>query len=196
MHLLIVVIGISFKRKSDVFKKFKKNRRRGNSMKKQQRVLLTTLCMLASLVRVAYADEGGRVELTMLAEKEIVSVNEQGAQEIQYVVPSTVIPGDVILYTVAYVNKGDESAENTYITNKIPDHMVYMENSASGLGTEIRYSVDDGQSFDLPHQLMIHDSEGKARLATTKDYTHIRWLFTGLLDPGSEGKVFYRARLN
>jgi len=159
-------------------------------------LFISTTFVLILLSGIAYASEGARVELTMVAEKERVSINEAGEVEVSYIAPEIVIPGDVIVYSVKYQNVGDDIADSTYITNAIPEHMTYMEESALGEGTDIAFSVDGGRRFGKPAQLTILNSEGEAVPAAVGDYTHIRWLFTGSLSPGDSGQVLYRARIN
>ncbi len=158
--------------------------------------LISAMFILFLLSSIAYAVEGARVELTMVAEKEIVTINEEGETELSYIAPNIVIPGDVIAYSVNYQNVGDDTADSTYITNAIPEHMTYMEESAKGEGTEIAFSVDGGSRFGRPDQLTVLNSEGEAVPASTYDYTHIRWVFTGPLASGDSGQVLYRARIN
>ncbi len=155
-----------------------------------------TTFMLILLNGIAFAALGARVELTMVAEKELVSINEAGEVEVNHIAPNIVIPGDVIVYSVNYQNVGDDIADSTYITNAIPEHMTYMEESASGEGTDIAFSVDGGRRFGKPTQLTVLNKEGEAVPATMGDYTHIRWVFTGSLAPGDSGQVLYRARIN
>ncbi|MFQ5596836.1 MAG: hypothetical protein ACE5GK_02180 [Nitrospiria bacterium] len=163
-------------------------------LKKEMAISLLSILIFSSVA--SHALEGARVELTMVAEKETVVINDQGEKEVQYVTPKIVIPGDVIVYTVNYINQSDDISENTFITNKIPDHLTYIENSASGTGTDILFSVDGGRQFAKPRQLIVRNADGRERSATVKDYTHIRWVFNNALAPGGKGAVVYRARIN
>ena len=131
----------------------------------------------------------------MVAEKEIVVKNENGEKEIKREAVDKVIPGDHVVYTIEYKNVGEEDASSVVINNPVPNNMHYVDGTASGDKTDIVFSVDGGQSFDKAENLKMMDEEGKERLATAKDYTHIRWTLVDPIASGSMGEVAYRAEL-
>jgi hypothetical protein len=73
--------------------------------------------------------------------------------------------------------------------------MSYVAESAVGPATEVTYSVDGGQSFDAPENLMTKDADGQRRLAGAADYTHIRWQMKNGLKGNSVAFVRFRARM-
>jgi uncharacterized repeat protein (TIGR01451 family) len=141
------------------------------------------------------APENGKVELRMVAEKEIEVAGADGGKIVKRVPAEKVIPGDEVIYTITYVNNGDEAAENLVLKNPIPEQMKYVGGSATGDNSAITYSVDDGRSFDVPGKLMVKDAAGKPVAASSADYTHIQWKLSKPVPPKSSGLVSFRARL-
>jgi len=137
------------------------------------------------------------VELQSLAEVEIEVVNEKGEKEVRRVdaEEATVIPGDTVIFTTTYINKGKEAADNVVIKNPVPKHMTYVDFSAEGDGTTITFSVDGGKSFDFVANLKVKDRDGRERRAVASDYTDISWVVERGLKPAGKGSVAFRARL-
>jgi uncharacterized repeat protein (TIGR01451 family) len=153
---------------------------------------LVVICFISGL---AFSQNQGNIELKMIAEKEMVFTDAQGKKQIKRVEPAKVIPGEEIIYTITYTNSGDQNADNVYITNPVPEHMLYKEGSAEGIGTVITFSVDGGVTYDIPSKLKVKNIDGTLRPAVAEDYTHIRWTLKKPLSPKGNGNVVYRAIL-
>jgi len=143
----------------------------------------------------AFAQEAGHIELKCLAESEIEVVNEKGEKEILRVKAAKVVPGDEVIYTIYYTAIGQEPVNDIVINNPVPEHMVYKEGSALGDCAEIKFSIDEGKSFDSPENLKVKDAEGNEHPAVAKEYTNIRWMLKHVVKPGQTGQVCFRARL-
>lgn len=156
-----------------------------------------TLCvfLLASVFTMGNANTSNAIELTSIVELEVVTLDEQGNEVVKRVPAEKVTPGSEVIYTTRFKYNGAESAENVVISNPIPEHTVYKQDSASGQDTEIMFSVDDGKTFHTTKQLQVIESDGSKRLAIAKDYTDIRWTYRGQLQPGDEGSVEFRVVL-
>jgi len=139
--------------------------------------------------------EAGHIELKCLAESEFEVVNEMGEKEIQRVKAAKVVPGDEVIYTIYYTVIGKDPVNDIVISNPIPEHMVYKEGSAFGDSAEIRFSFDEGKTFDYPENLKVKDAEGNENLAVAAEYTHIQWMLKHVFEPGQAGQVCFRARL-
>ena len=96
---------------------------------------------------------------------------------------------------MSFSNVSDEPAENVVITNPIPEQLTYVEGSAFGPGANVRFSVDGGKSFAAADELVVSDG-GNQRTAAADDFTHIRWVMTNVIEPGTQGMAQFRARLN
>ena len=154
---------------------------------------ITILALLALTATIALAE--GEISLVMEAQEEVEIINQEGKKETQYIEPASVIPGDVVLYTIHYHNQGDKPAEAVLITNPIPENMQYLNEITPFSDTVTTFSVDGGKTFDTSDKLFISKVDGGKRPATTSDYTHIQWRFNNPLPPDSKGAVGYRARL-
>jgi uncharacterized repeat protein (TIGR01451 family) len=139
--------------------------------------------------------EKGKVEVTVAAEKEIEVTGPDGKTVLQRVPAERVVPGDEVIYTITFINNGDEPAENLVVNNPIPEHMHYVTGSASDASSVITFSVDNGKTFDMPEKLEVQDADGNPVPAKPTDYTNIRWTINEPVAPKSSGEVSYRARL-
>jgi uncharacterized repeat protein (TIGR01451 family) len=155
--------------------------------------IITILALLALTAPFALAE--GEISLIMEAQEEVEIINQEGKKETQYIETTSVIPGDVVLYTIHYHNQGNEPAEAVVITNPIPENMHYLNEITPFSDTATTFSVDGGKTFDTPDKLFITKEDGTKRPAMAGDYAHIQWLFNSPLPPDGKGAVGYRARL-
>lgn len=155
-------------------------------------ILMPVLMFGATAPAVA---DGGGVELESLAEVEVVVENHDGTVTVKREPANKVVPGDEVVYTMRYRNRGGDPAEDVVITNPIPEHMVLMRTEALAPGQKLVFSVDGGQVFDALATLQVTESTGRMRPATAADCTHLRWVFEHPLAPGETGEVGYVAQL-
>jgi len=153
------------------------------------------MILIAAGTDSAWAQEKGAVDLKAVAEMEVEVIGDDGQKETQRVPAAKVVPGDVVFYTINYTNNGEEAAENFVITNPVPEHMVYVAESAQGENTDVAFSVDGGESYDVPGNLTVTDSEGKNIAASVSDYTHVRWVLSEPVAPEGTGFVIFKAQL-
>jgi uncharacterized repeat protein (TIGR01451 family) len=156
---------------------------------------LTGIVLLASVGHAAAEQAKGAIRLDVKAEKEVVVMNADGQPETQRVPAAKVVPDDKVVYTITYVNTGNDAAEHVFITNPVPDHMSYLNGTATGDHAVVTFSVDGGHVFDTPEHLTVKTADGKTRPATSDDYTHIRWTLTKDVASREAGKVSFWAQL-
>jgi uncharacterized repeat protein (TIGR01451 family) len=149
---------------------------------------------IASVAAAAPAPTSN-VELRIESATEQEYVNERGEKAKRLVPVTRVIPGDEVVYTIHFVNKGKEPATDVVITNPIPAQMAYREGTAFGTGTAIEFSVDGGRSYGASAALRVRGEDGRERAATAADYTHVRWRMQNAVPGGQSGFVRYRAVL-
>jgi hypothetical protein len=134
--------------------------------------------------------DAGPISIRTIAEVETtVSVN--GREIVRLAPADRLVPADQVIYTLE-VRNTDAKATAPAVTFPIPEHLLYLANSAAGPGTEISYSVD-GRTFDKPENLTVTGADGRAKPAVAADYTHIRWQFRHRLKPNSVAFVRFRA---
>jgi uncharacterized repeat protein (TIGR01451 family) len=155
-----------------------------------KRALIATVLVLLT-AGAAHAD----VQLVAVAQTEVTTTNEAG-QEVTTLAPAgKVVPGDEVIYTINYVNRGTDPAADVVITNPIPEHMVFTKVEASPDGAEVSMSADGGTEYGTPRNLTVTDAKGQPRPAKASDFTHVRWVFQEPLEPGAAGSVSFRAQL-
>lgn len=161
---------------------------------------------ISCMVSVAYADDGLKVEaevtedergiaLNMVVFEEIEERNIVGNKITRQVDTSSVLPGDRLVYVTTVSNHSQQLAENVAIVNPVPEHTTYLEGSAKGDGAAVTFSVDGTKHFDVAGNLTVTGVNGDSRPATTKDYTHIRWLLSSLPSK-AEVEVLFRVQLD
>ncbi|MCH8896011.1 MAG: DUF11 domain-containing protein [Proteobacteria bacterium] len=144
---------------------------------------------------VATAQETGAIQIQTSADVEIIETDASGETVTRLEPASKVVPGDIVIYTVSFSNTGSEPAENVVITNPVPRHMEYVDGTAFGPGADISFSIDGGQSWGTPEELVVTAADGTQRPAQASDYTDIRWILRNELQPGAQGFARFRTRL-
>lgn len=142
--------------------------------------------VLIMIVLAFSAAAHAQLNVHTTVQKEEVFVNDAGESEIRLVPAEVVVPGETVFYTITFVNSSEESADNVVITNPIENHRVYVDGSAFGPGTDMRFSVDGGKTFAAANDLTVTDN-GDIRSAESSDYTHIRWVMKNNLAAGAQG---------
>jgi uncharacterized repeat protein (TIGR01451 family) len=156
-------------------------------------LLLTYFAAQLAFAQDSAPQSQGSLELRTVVEKVTEVVDEAGNVKTEIVPVETALPGDEVVYTVTFKNVGDQTADHILITNPIPPEMSYVEDSATGPGTDIRYSADGGQTYAKPEEIQVPDDAGGERTAAADEYTHIRWALNNPLDAGSQGFARFRA---
>ena len=100
---------------------------------------------------------------------------------------------DQLIVTVRFTNAGDDVVDSIRITSPVPADVQYVPHSASGPGSELLFSVDNGRSFGRPDELTLAAPDGGVRDADASDYTHVRWVLRAPLDAGATGIARFRA---
>ena len=101
--------------------------------------------------------------------------------------PSTILPGDKLIFQTGYLNAGTAPATRVVLTNPIPKGVTYSGDSSPG--SEV--SVDGGRHWGQLLSLKVVDLAGAARPARHDDVTTIRWVVPQIT-PGQTGSVKYR----
>ncbi|MDX1515255.1 MAG: hypothetical protein R3288_00370 [Woeseiaceae bacterium] len=162
------------------------------SLQRTARVIVTLA--LTVFAGTAIAQAPGHLNVNTTVQKEVVVENEDG-EKVRYLVPaSTVVPGERVVYTITFENVGDEAAENVVITNPIAESLTYVAGSASNGTMRVEFSIDGGKTFAPASELTVVDGDDE-RPATTKDYTHVRWVMQSELQVGAKGSASFAAVL-
>jgi len=160
----------------------------------QLRRLLICLCAPMLIACLPTYVNAAAIELKNVAEVEMQSINSKGEKELKRMPAKTVPPGGEVTYTTTFRNVSDKPVGNVIITNPVPQNTLYIANSAVGSNTDISYSLN-GKSYDIPENLQVPGAHGKGRPAIASDYTNVRWVYKGELDPGKSGEVAFRVKV-
>jgi uncharacterized repeat protein (TIGR01451 family) len=136
--------------------------------------------------------------------KPLISVNMKAEKEVTVNKVTKMVPadkinsGDVIFYTVHYVNSGDESATDAFLDDPIPKGTVYIPGSAFGDKAEINFSIDDGKTFKKPslltYEVKAPNGKMEKKVASPEQYSHIRWTVSVIPSRGG-GQVGFKVRV-
>jgi uncharacterized repeat protein (TIGR01451 family) len=156
------------------------------------RVVGAVLCGIG--IPFAASGQATSQALVVKAVAEVETQTLQDGRGIVKLAPADrVVPGDQVIYTLEIRNTGRTALHDPIVTFAVPSHMMYVANSATGPGAEVRYSVDDGHFFDRPENLRVRDADGHSRPAKPDEYTHIRWQLRNPLKSKSVAFARFRA---
>lgn len=145
---------------------------------------------------LAYAASGQATSealvIKAVAEVETRTVRN-GSDAVKLAPANRVVPGDQVIYTLEIRNSGAAALRDPIVTYAVPSHMMYVADSATGPGAEVRYSADGGHVFDRPENLRVSDADGHSRAAKPDEYTHIRWKLKNTLKSKSVAFARFRA---
>ena len=162
-------------------------------MRKQ--VLLIAAIAMLLLPQIVLAKP--LVSVSITAEKEVTVVKD-GKKSTERVAATRIDPGDVIFYTLNYINSGNEAATNVILDDPIPQGTIYIPGSAFGTEAQIIFSIDGGKTFKKPslltYEVTLSDGKKEPRTASPDEYTNIRWII-GKIDAGGKGTVGFQVRI-
>ncbi|MEM1051308.1 MAG: hypothetical protein AAGI28_04360 [Pseudomonadota bacterium] len=158
-------------------------------MKTFGKVLVTLFfAASASLSVPALAQEASPVSLSGDVMAVEVSVDEDGNETTKLVEPSTIVPGDRLIFGTDYANTGDEPVKNFVVTNPLPGPVRLAPDAEPNLVV----SVDGGASWGTLASLTVTLDDGSQRSAQHADVTHVRWTLAEI-PPGEGGRLEYPA---
>ncbi|WP_298333195.1 hypothetical protein [uncultured Erythrobacter sp.] len=154
-----------------------------------QKALATALFVAtASMAGPALAQEASPVSLSGDVKAVVTSFDAEGNQSVELVEPSTIVPGDRLIFGTDYANTGDEPVKNFVVTNPLPGPVRL----APDADAELVVSVDGGKSWGTLSGLAVTLEDGSTRSATHQDVTHVRWTLAEIA-PGENGRLEYPA---
>jgi uncharacterized repeat protein (TIGR01451 family) len=161
-----------------------------------KKTVICSTVLIALFLIPAAALARPQLTLSVTAEKELTGLGN-GKPMIRLVPAKKITPNEVIVYTVNYANRGDETATNAVIDDPIPAGTVYLPESAQGV-SEPQFSIDRGKSFNkaslLSHEVRLANGRTERRLASNDQYTDIRWIISSI-PAGASGKLSFKVRV-
>jgi len=127
--------------------------------------------------------------------KEVTTTDDDGQIVTTRVAADEVLPGQTVVYILAYTNDKAASADGIVLTMPVPGELDYVEGSAELPETELTFSADGGTTFAPRDAVLTRDAEGKFVTAKAEDITHVRWKVLTSVAPGTSGELAYKAVL-
>ncbi len=158
---------------------------------------VSLMVVLAALLFSSAALAKPLISVSITAEKE-VTVRKDSKKATKRVAATRIDPGDIVFYTLNYINSGDEAATRAVMDDPIPLGTVYLPGSAFGADAEITFSIDGGKTFKKPslltYEVKLPNGKSEKRTASPEEYTHIRWVIDRI-DAGAKGTVGFQVRI-
>jgi uncharacterized repeat protein (TIGR01451 family) len=153
--------------------------------------ILTCIAAVALLVQNPVFAQATGQAVTIVSKTQAVKevVDAKGAKKRSLVDPTTVVPGQPLVFWLTYKNGGKVPATSFVINNPIPksvDFTGFGEKSEWGVA-----SVDGGKTFAPLATLKVMGADKKLRAATPKDVTNVRWIFAKPIAAGASGTVSF-----
>lgn len=138
-----------------------------------------------------------KVSIETVAEKEIVETVD--GKKVKKLVPAkNADPGQKIIFTLNYKNKGSEKAVKVKIDNPIPKGTSYVVGSGIGKNSKMLFSIDGGKTYHSPsllkYTVTLNDGKKVQKQASPDQYTNVRWVINEI-PPGGSGKVGFRVKV-
>ena len=157
-------------------------------MKSITKLMLAAAAALALPAVPLAAQNNSAIALTGDVKAVKVITEADGKERTDLVEPSTIVPGDRLVFGTDYANKGSEIVTNFTVTNPLPAAVRL----APDADPAIEVSVDGGKTFGVIAALTIANSDGTTRPAAHADVTHVCWVLASIV-PGASGKLTYPA---
>lgn len=151
-----------------------------------KKMVAAFIALSVALPGVAFAQSP--VSLSGDVKEVETTVDEAGNQTTQLVDPTSIVPGDRLIFGTDYANNGAEAVENFVVTNALPAAVRLAPDADPALTV----SVDGGESWGTLASLMVIGEDGAPRAADHADVTHVRWTLATIA-PGETGRVEYPA---
>lgn len=159
-----------------------------NSINKLMLAVAAAAALALPAAPAAAQDSASPISLTGDVKAVKVVTGADGKESTELVEPSTIVPGDRLVFGTGYVNKGSDVVTNFVVTNPLPAAVRLAPDADPAL----EVSVDGGKSFGVLSALTIANSDGTTRPATHADVTHVRWVLASIA-PGASGRLTYPA---
>lgn len=159
------------------------------------KALLATAGVVPILAGSAEAprERGGPLLVTSSLERLVPSEAGGEATTLEVAAAGAASHADQLVYSARFTNRSTQVLDGVRLTSAIPAELRYLPQSASGPASTIVFSIDGGATFGPPKELQIAGPDGVRRAADPADYTHVRWLVDGAIDPGATGVVRFGA---
>jgi len=154
------------------------------------RVYFLLLAAASLLTTPALAQDNS---VALVSDTKLVCVVDQpdGTKKRTLEIPKTVVPGDTVVFSHSYQNKGAQPATDFVINNPLPSAVAFRSTTDANAAV----SVDGGKSFGKLAALTVANADGTKRPAAADDVTHVRWTFAQAIPAGAKGQVGFEGEV-
>lgn len=104
-----------------------------------------------------------------------------------------VVPGDRVVFTLNVTNTGADPAAGFRATNPIPGPVTFIEVTEDWAEVSVDGGATWGKLAAMTVKVKAADTGVETmRAASAEDVTHVRWVFTDAIAPGTKTVVSYR----
>lgn len=153
-------------------------------------MLRPTLIAATALGFAAPLLAAGPLQVTSTVMVEAKTRAPDGSTRVALAPAKRVVPGDRVVYVIAYRNTGGQPLSGVVIANPVPATLSYRSAAAGTPDPEV--SVD-GTTFAPLAALRVAQA-GTTRPATADDVRLVRWRVP-VIAPGAEGRFAFQAVL-
>jgi len=147
---------------------------------------------LLGLLMVAPAMAAGPLEVTSQVLVEARQRAADGTTRVALVPATRVVPGDRVVFQLAYRNTGRQPLADIVLDNPVPSAIAYR---APADGSKVPDVSVDGRTYGPLATLRVAQPGGASRAAAADDVTHVRWRLDAPLAPGGAGRLAFQAVL-
>jgi uncharacterized repeat protein (TIGR01451 family) len=101
------------------------------------------------------------------------------------------VPGDRIIYRIAYRNEVGKPVTGLVVSNPVPAALLYRGPAEGSPAPEVSA---DGRRFAALSALTVRDASGRDRAATAQDVRAVRWQ-AAAIPAGAAGQYAFEATL-
>jgi uncharacterized repeat protein (TIGR01451 family) len=157
-------------------------------MKSINTLMLAFAAAVTFAAPVAAQGNANPIALNGDVKAEKVITDADGKERIELVEPTSIVPGDRLVFGTDYANNGADTVTNFIVTNPLPAAVRLAPDADSAL----EVSVDGGKTWGALGALTFTNSDGTTRPAAHADVTHVRWVLASIA-PGASGRLTYPA---
>lgn len=151
-----------------------------------------TLCAAGAVLALGASAE---LVASQAVDRVVVTTAEDGSLTEALVPAVTVVPGEMLAYSLNWENVDTKSAKNAVFTVPVPAEVTYVEGSAIADRAVVTFSADNGESFATRDELVV-TAVDSSKSAVAADITHVRWTYAEAVVGRSSGTLTYKAVLN
>lgn len=152
---------------------------------------LVGLALAASAGGVAAASEAP-LEVASKVFVEVKTAAADGTVRTSLVPAKKAVPGDRVVFVLAYRNTGAQPLDRLVFDNPVPAGIAYRAPAQGSAAPELS---TDGKTYGALDTLRVPAAGGGVRAARADDVTHVRWRLNGPLAAKGQGQFAFQAVL-